>query len=82
MNKIHKYLLNMLIMWRESLGNYRGNQGDREQKKNRRIEQEKAHLHSLWKNMDRIRWLDCRTQRWIRRPLPSHRHRVRKLFCM
>ena len=61
MNKIHKYLLNRLIMWGESLGHYRGNQGDRKQKKNRRTEQEKSYLHSLRKNVDRVRWPDCRT---------------------
>jgi len=61
MNKIHKYLLHRLIMWGRSLGNFRGNQGDRKQKKNRRTEQEKSYLHSLRKNLDRVRWPDCRT---------------------
>jgi len=65
MNKIHKYLLNRLMMWGGSLGNYGCNQRDRKQKKNGRTEQEKSYLHSLRKNMDRIRWINCRTKRGI-----------------
>ena len=65
-----------------SLGNYRGNQGDRKQKENRRTEQEKSFLHSLWKNVDRVRWPDCWTQGGIRRPMPSYWYRVGELFFM